>query len=296
MAVAEATPPGAEATPPGAAKAQATPGRAWTRNLAVTVPGGVIALVVLACYLGPLVLPIPEPIGGDILEAQLPALSSGHLLGTDASGNDVLSRLLHGGRTSLFVAVAVNVLGLAIGGTLGALSAYAGGVVDTIIMRVLDVFIAFPSLVLILAVAQSLGPSRTNSILALVFFSVPAFARVSRAATLSLRELPFMQAAKLCGTSTWRVLLRHIAPNITPQLITFGMLGMGLVIVLEGALSFLGLGIPLPQPSWGNMISAGQESLAATPMLVVWPSLMLFVTVLAFNLFGEALRSRWSAR
>ncbi|XRQ10507.1 ABC transporter permease [Actinomadura welshii] len=285
-----------DAAPPGAAKAQARPRRAWVANLGVTVPGAVIALVALACFLGPLVLPIPKPVGGDILEARLPAFSPGHLLGTDGSGNDVLSRLLHGGRTSLYVAVAVNALGLAIGGTLGALSAYAGGIVDTIIMRVLDVFIAFPSLVLILAVAQSLGPSRTNSILALAFFSVPAFARVSRAATLSLRELPFMQAAKLSGTSTRRVLLRHIAPNITPQLITFGMLGMGLVIVLEGALSFLGLGIPLPQPSWGNMISEGQESLGAAPMLVVWPSLMLFVTVLAFNLFGEALRSRWSSR
>lgn len=286
----------AEAVPPGASTAEARPRRARAGNLGVIVPGAVIALVALACFAGPLVLPIPEPVGGDILEAQLPAFSSGHLLGTDGSGNDVLSRLLHGGRTSLFVAVAVNALGLLIGGTLGALSAYAGGIVDTIIMRVLDVFIAFPSLVLILAVAQSLGPSRTNSILALAFFSIPAFARVSRAATLSLRELPFMQAAQLCGTKTWRVLLRHIAPNITPQLITFGMLGMGLVIVLEGALSFLGLGIPLPQPSWGNMISEGQESLGATPMLVVWPSLALFVTVLAFNLFGEALRSRWSSR
>ncbi|HEY8481574.1 MAG TPA: ABC transporter permease [Spirillospora sp.] len=291
MAVADAVPSGGMA---GARRAR--PRRAWAANLAVIIPGGVIALVTLACFLGPLVLPIPKPIGGDILEAQLPAFSPGHPLGTDASGNDVLSRLLYGGRSSLIVAVAVNVLGLAVGGTLGALSAYAGGVVDTIIMRVLDVFIAFPSLVLILAVAQSLGPSRTNSILALAFFAVPAFARVSRAATLSLRELPFMQAAQLCGTRTWRVLLRHIAPNITPQLITFGMLGMGLVIVLEGALSFLGLGIPLPRPSWGNMISEGQESLGATPMLVVWPSVMLFITVLAFNLFGEALRSRWSSR
>jgi peptide/nickel transport system permease protein len=150
--------------------------------------------------------------------------------------------------------------------------------------------------VLIIAVAQSLGASLTNTILALAFFSVPAFARITRAATLSLREQPFMAAAELCGTRRWRVLLRHIAPNIAPQVITFAMLGMGLVIVIEGALSFLGLGIPPPAPSWGNMISQGQASLTATPMLVVWPSVTLFVTVLAFNLLGEAVRMRWSAR
>jgi peptide/nickel transport system permease protein len=158
------------------------------------------------------------------------------------------------------------------------------------------VLIAFPSLVLTLAVAQSLGPSQTNTILALAFFSIPAFARISRAATLRLRELPFMAAAGLCGTPGWRILLRHVAPNIAPQLVTFGMLGMGIVIVIEGALSFLGLGIPPPAPSWGNMIAQGQQSISATPMLVVWPSAVLFVTVLAFNLLGENLRARWSGR
>lgn len=187
-------------------------------------------------------------------------------------------------------------LGLVVGGTLGAVSGHVGGITDTVIMRLLDVLIAFPSLVLTLAVAQSLGPSRTNTILALAFFSVPAFARIARAATLRLRELPFMAAARLCGTSAPRILLRHVAPNIAPQLITFGMLGMGIVIVIEGALSFLGLGIPLPEPSWGNMISQGQQSLSATPLLVVWPCAALFVTVLAFNLLGETLRARWSGR
>ena len=268
----------------------------WLRHLEVALPAGMIALVVLACVVGPLVLPIPAPTGGSVLESYLPAFSRGHLLGTDPNGNDILSRILYGGRSSLTVAVAVNLLGLAVGGMLGALSGYLGGVVDTVIMRVLDVLIAFPSLVLTLAVAQSLGPSQTNTVLALAFFSVPAYARIARSATLRLRELPFMAAAQLCGTPWWRVLLRHVAPNIAPQLITFGMLGMGIVIVIEGALSFLGLGIPPPAPSWGNMIAQGQQSLSATPMLVVWPCLVLFVTVLAFNLLGETLRARWSGR
>ena len=269
---------------------------ALARRLEVALPAGMLLLVAAACFLGPLVLPVPPPVGGSVLESYLPALSPGHLLGTDPNGNDILSRILHGGRSSLVVAVAVNVLGLVVGGTLGALSGYLGGAADTVIMRVLDVLIAFPSLVLTLAVAQSLGPSQTNTIFALAFFSIPAFARISRAATLRLREQPFMAAAQLCGTPRWRVLLRHIAPNTAPQLITFGMLGMGIVMVIEGALSFLGLGIPPPAPSWGNMIAQGQQSLSATPMLVVWPCAALFVTVLAFNLLGETLRARWSGR
>jgi peptide/nickel transport system permease protein len=290
MAVAEATPAVVETdTAPPA-------GRSWRHSLGIVVPGAVAAFVALACFLGPLVLPVPAPVGGSVLESYLPAFSPGHLLGTDPNGNDIFSRILHGGRSSLVVAVSVNLLGLLVGGTLGALSGHLGGATDTVIMRLLDILIAFPSLVLTLAVAQSLGPSQTNTVLALAFFSIPAFARISRAATLRLRELPFMAAAGLCGTSGRRILLRHVAPNIAPQLVTFGMLGMGIVIVIEGALSFLGLGIPPPAPSWGNMIAQGQQSLSATPMLVVWPSAVLFVTVLAFNLLGENLRARWSGR
>lgn len=287
MAIAEAT---TAVAPPEEA------GRGWARRLAIIVPAAAVALVTLACFVAPLVLPIPKPTGGNVVEAYLPAFSRGHLLGTDPNGNDILARILYGGRNSLFVAVTVNVVGIAVGGTSGALSAYFGGAADMVIMRVFDVFIAFPALVLILAVAQSLGPSKLNTIMALSFFSIPATARISRASTLSLCEQPFIAAAKLCGTS-WRcTLLRHIAPNIAPQLLTFAILGMGLIIVIEGALSFLGLGIAPPAPSWGNMIAEGQASLSATPMLVIWPSLVLFVTVLAFNLLGDALRARWSSR
>jgi peptide/nickel transport system permease protein len=272
-----------------------TPDRAWGRRLAIIIPAALIGLVTLACFVAPLVLPIPKPTGGNVVDAYLPAFSRGHLLGTDPNGNDILARILYGGRNSLFVAVAVNVAGMAVGGTFGALSAYLGGAADMLIMRVFDVFIAFPALVLILAVAQSLGPSKLNTIMALSFFSIPATARISRASTLSLCEQPFIAAAKLCGTSWRRTLLRHIAPNIAPQLLTFAILGMGLIIVIEGALSFLGLGIPPPQPSWGNMIFDGQAVLSAEPKLVLLPSAFLFVTVLAFNLLGDALRARGNA-
>ncbi len=268
--------------------------RGRVRAPEIVVPAAILAVIVAACFLGPLVLPIAEPVGGNVLESLRPAFSPGHLLGTDPNGNDILARILHGGQSSLVVALAVNLIGLLLGGTLGALSGFVGGKTDTVIMRLLDVLIAFPSLVLTLAVAQSLGPSRTNTIFALAFFSVPAFGRVSRAATLRIRELPFMTAAELCGTPTWRVLARHLAPNIAPQLVTFGLLGMGIVIVIEGALSFLGLGVPPPAPSWGNMIAEGRNVLSAEPRFVLLPSAFLFVTVLSFNLLGDAVRTRWN--
>jgi peptide/nickel transport system permease protein len=279
------------------AAAEPTWGRSrLTESLELTIPLVLIALILIACFLGPTIFSLPAPVGGNILESNLPLFSSGHPLGTDQVGNDTLSRLLHGGRASLQIAIAVNLIGLVVGGSLGALAAYLGGKVDPVIMRLLDVLIAFPSLVLALAIAQSLGPSKTNTVFALAFFGIAAFARISRAATLQLREQTFMTAARLAGTPAWRTLIRHIAPNIMPGLVTFALLGMGIIIILEGALSFLGLGVPPPAPSWGNMIATGQQTLSATPRDVLLPSAFLFVTVLAFNLLGDALRSRWSVR
>ena len=249
-------------------------------------------VILFLCFVWPLFGTVPKPTGGNILDANIPSFSSGHPLGTDQVGNDLWSRLLYGGRNSLEIAFAVNLIGLVLGGLLGALAAYWGSFTDTVIMRILDVLIAFPSLVLALAVAQSLGASKLHTIYALCFFSVPAFARLARAGTLRLRERPFMLAARLAGTRAPRILLRHVAPNIVPQLITFGLLGIGVTIILEGALSFLGLGVPPPEPSWGNMIFDGQAVLSAEPKLVLLPSAFLFVTVLAFNLLGDALRSR----
>ena len=280
----------------GAVKPAGKRGADWRRALPILLPAAAVGIVVLACFVVPLLVTMHPPTGGSVLSSRLPAGSPGHPLGTDINGNDILSRLLYGGRASLVVAVTVNLLGLVLGGTLGALSGYLSGTFDTVIMRFLDVLIAFPALVLTLAVAQALGPSQRNTILALAFFSIPAFARIARAATLKLCELPFMAAAQLCGTPGWRVLLRHVTPNIGPQLLSFMMLGMGIIIITEGALSFLGLGIPRPAPSWGNMIFEASQTLSATPMQVVWPSMALLVTVLAFNLLGENLRSRWSGR
>ncbi len=268
--------------------------RYLSRLRAFAVPLAMLAGIAAACFLGPSLLHIPPPVGGSAVSSGLPPLSAGHLLGTDQNGNDVFSRLLHGGRVSLAIAMTVNVVGILVGGTLGAASAQRGGFLDSLFMRAMDVLIAFPALVMILAVAEALGPGMRSTILALTFFSVPAFARVSRAATLRLRERPFMLAAVLSGTRPGAVLLRHIAPHVLPQLIAFGLLGMGVSIIIEGALSFLGLGIQPPDPSWGNMIAQGQQTLTVTPYLLIVPGCALFATVLAFNWLGEILRERWS--
>jgi peptide/nickel transport system permease protein len=234
------------------------------------------------------------PTGGSILNAGLPPLSPGHIFGTDPVGNDIFSRILYGGRVSFEVGLSVTAIGLVIGGLLGTAAGYWGGAADTVIMRVLDVLIAFPALVLALAIAEGLGPSEMHVIWALSIFSIPAFGRIARSATLSLRGQTFMLAARLAGTSRPRMILRHVLPNIMPQLLTFSLLGIGVVIILEGALSFLGLGIPLPEASWGSMIAQGQGTLSASPELVLIPSAFLFVTVVALNVLGDALRERWA--
>jgi peptide/nickel transport system permease protein len=272
-------------------------GRGRLRTYAgIGVPSLLVLLIFALCFVWPVIGPVPPPTGGSVLDANLPLFSPGHFLGTDAVGNDEWSRLLYGGRASLEIALAVNALGLLVGGLLGAVAAYLGGWRDSVIMRVLDVLIAFPSLVLALAVAEGLGPSEVHAIWALSFFSVPAFGRIARAATLRVREQNYMVAAGLSGTGHTRTLVRHVVPNILPQLLTFALLGMGITVILEGALSFLGLGIPPPAPSWGNMIAAGQGLLSAQPRFVLLPSLALFVTVVSFNLLGDALRAHWSER
>src|SRR5215467_4017653 len=231
--------PAADATP-------AAPVRRKTRGraspLRIWLPLGFLVLLAAACFIWPQIYPVPKPVGGSILEAGLPPFSPGHILGTDPNGNDVLSRILYGGQVSFEVGFAVTVIGLVIGSLLGMVAGYWRGAVDTTISRMLDVLIAFPALVLALAIAEGLGPSEPHVIWALAFFSVPAFGRVARGATIALRERTFMLAARLSGTRGHRVILRHVIPNIAPQLLTFSLLGIGVAMILEGALSFLGLG------------------------------------------------------
>jgi peptide/nickel transport system permease protein len=282
-----------------AAAVAVRPARARGRlrhSLALYLPAGLLAVIIAACFLWPLVGNVPPPVGGSVLDASLPVGTPGHLLGTDAAGNDIFSRLLYGGRVSLEVGAATQVIGIVLGGLIGMIAGYSRGILAAVLMRVLDVFIAFPSLVLALAIAEGLGPGELHVIWALSFYSVPAFARLARAATLRLREANFMLAASLGGTPRWRIVLFHLAPNLLPQQLTFALLGAGVAIIQEGALSFLSLGVPPPGASWGNMIASGMQTLSVQPSLVLLPCLALLITVAALNLLGDALRARWSAR
>jgi peptide/nickel transport system permease protein len=263
-------------------------------DLDIWVPAAVLVLIALACYLGPWLLAVPDPLVGELRDANQPLFAPGHLLGTDTIGRDVLSRVLHGGRLSLEVAVLTNVIGLVVGGALGVVAGFRRGRFDAITMRGLDVLLAFPGLVLSIVIASYLGPSKQNVIFAISFFSIPAFARLARAATLKLREQTYVVAAGLSGQRDTKIIVRHVVPNVAPQLLTYSLLHVGIVIVIESALSFLGVGVPPPAPSWGNMISTGQVYLATDPELVLVPSVVLFVTVVAVNVLGDALRSRWA--
>lgn len=211
-------------------------------------------------------------------------------------GNDILSRLLHGGQLSLIVGFCTNLAGIVLGGFIGILAGYKGGLIDATIMRVLDVLMAFPALVLAIVVANYLGPSLPNLIGTLTIFTVPLYARIARASTLKQREHIYISAARVVGQRDLSILIRHIAPNAAAPLLTASLLAFGVVIVVEATLSFLGLGIPPPEPTWGNMIARGQASLSTDPALVFVPSALLFLTVISLNLVGDAARRRWGSK
>jgi peptide/nickel transport system permease protein len=266
------------------------------RALRLWVPAVVLILLLAICFLLPLVVTLPSSTNGDIIVNNEPPFSPGHWLGTNVQGVDIFSQLVYGGQVAIEISLAVTVLGMAIGCTLGIVAAYFGGWVDAVISRLLDILIAFPALVLALVIAEGLGPSETHVIAALSVFSIPAFGRLARGATLTIRGLPYMTAARLCGTRAWRIIARHILPNIMPGIVTFSLLGIGVVIILEGALDFLGYGIPAPEASWGSMIASGQQVLTAQPEYVLIPSIVLLITVVALNTLGDALRERWGVQ
>jgi peptide/nickel transport system permease protein len=266
------------------------------RALRLWVPAAVLILLLAICFLLPLVVTLPSSTNGDIISNNEPPFSPGHWLGTNVQGVDIFSQLVYGGQVAFEVSLAVTVIGIAVGGTLGVVAGYFGGWVDAVLSRVLDVLIAFPALVLALVIAEGLGPSEFHVILALSVFAIPAVWRIARGATLTIRGLPYMTAARLSGTRPWRAIARHILPNILPGIVTFSLLGVGVVIILEGALDFLGYGIPAPKASWGNMISNGQQVLTAQPEYVLIPSIALLITVVALNTLGDALRERWGVQ
>jgi peptide/nickel transport system permease protein len=274
------------------------PGRLQSilRSLELWVPFGFVIFVILACFVWPEVYPVPKPINANILYANLPLFSRGHILGTDPLGNDVMSRLLYGGRVSLEVGFGSTGIGLIVGTAIGTVAGYVGGLIDSILMRIMDMLLAFPALILLLVISEYLGPSEIHVIWAISFFAIPAVARIARSATLRLRGQNFIVSARLVGTRTWRILLRHFVPNIIPTLMTFSLLGVSAAIIAEAALSFLGFGVPPPGPSWGNMIAYAEQNLYTRPYQVLIPAAALFLTVAALNLVGDAVRARAASR
>jgi peptide/nickel transport system permease protein len=235
------------------------------------------------------VLPF-SPTDMDMLERRA-APSALHWLGNDGLGRDELARLVHGARISLTVGLCAPVIGLTIGGALGMLAGYFRGRFETLVVGSMDVLLAFPPLILALAVTAYLGQSLLNLTCILGVLGIPAFMRVARAATLTLARREFVIAAQALGATHARILLRELLPNVFLPLFAFFLLGVAVTIVVEGALSFLGLGVPPPISSWGSMIGEGRESLDVAPRLAFIPAVTLFLTVLSFNLVGDTLKA-----
>lgn len=236
------------------------------------------------------VLPIPSPDALDPFKRLQPIGTPGHLLGTDDLGRDVLSRIIYGSRVSLIVGLTAFVVGIVVGGGLGMVAGQVGGRLEQLITWLMDVLLSFPALILLIALVAFAGHSLLHISLALGFLSIPVFARLSRATTLSTADRDFVKAARCAGLSPVRILRREILPNVLPGLLAYGLIAMGATIVVEGSLSFLGLSVSAPTPSWGGLIAAGQSLLQTNPGLVLIPSAVLCLTVLAFNLAGDTLR------
>lgn len=259
------------------------------RRNAMLILGLIIVLgVTFAAVFAPLIAPFdPNELH---LDAILKAPCAEFPLGTDRLGRDVLSRLLYGGRVSLWVGFVAVGISISIGALLGLVSGYFGGLVDEIVMRFVDIMLCFPSFFLILAVVAFLEPSLFNIMVVIGLTSWMGVARLVRAETLTLREREFVSAARLAGTSTWRIMTQHILPNAMAPVTISAILGIGGAILIESGLSFLGLGAQPPQASWGNMLMDGKSVIEEASWLSLFPGLAILITVLGYNLLGESLR------
>jgi peptide/nickel transport system permease protein len=261
----------------------------------VTLAAGLVALLFLVALLAPFISP-HDPIAVNADNAYLRPFSPGHLLGTDELGRDLLSRMLWGARVSLPVAFVAVAVGLIAGGLIGLVSGYAGGVVDLLLMRVIDALLAFPALILAIAIVAALGPSLRNAMIAIGIVAIPGYARLVRAVVLQLKQMEFIVATRSLGATPLRLIFRHVVPNLLNPIIVQISLSAGFAILAEATLSFLGLGAQVPTPDWGQMINSGATFLANDPWLAIVPGAAISVTVYSFNLLGDSLRDALDPR
>jgi peptide/nickel transport system permease protein len=250
----------------------------------------IVSLAVIAALVGPWLVPF-DPSTQE-LALRLEGPSRLHWLGLDELGRDILARVMSGARVSLLVGLVVVSLSAFIGAGLGAIAGYYRGAIDEVISRLMDILLAFPGLLLAIAVVAVLGPSLANVVLALSLIGWVGYARVVRSQVLQVRELEYVAAARAIGADTPRILVRHVLPAVLPALIVQATLGMGGAILSEAALSFLGLGVQPPTPSWGAMINYGRAHLLDAPHLTVFPGVAIAMLVLGLNLLGDGLRDK----
>lgn len=262
----------------------------FIRRKPLGAAGGLIVLAMLLMAVFAELLATHDPVRTDPSQTLRPP-SSAHWLGTDYLGRDVYSRIVHGARISLAVGIASTLLGSVLGGVVGLLSGYVGGMTDLVTQRVMDIMQGLPLLVLALVMSAALGPSVTNVIVAISVPIIPRAARVIRSSVLSIREMPYVEAALSLGVRHLRVAFRHILPNTMGPFMILATAQLGSAILVEAALSFLGLGVPEPYPSWGRMLSiSAAEYAQKAPWLVLFPGMVISLAVFGTNLLGDALR------
>ncbi len=287
------------AAPPAAASPRRAERAAWREELGTfwrrfranrvgMLGGALVLLCVVVALLAPLIAPYaPDEIHSNW---RLYPPNEYFLLGTDEFGRDLLSRIMVGAQISLVVGVVSVALALLAGAALGLIAGYAGGWLDNVIMRCMDVLFAFPAILLAIGIMAMLGAGTTNATIAIGIVYAPSFARLTRASVLSLREQEFVEAARVLGLTDARIVLRHIVPNLMAPLLVQITFSLSTAILTEAALSFLGLGTPPPAPSWGGMLSASRRYVELSPWPAIFPGLAIMLLVLGFNLFGDGLR------
>jgi peptide/nickel transport system permease protein len=291
------TPPGEPAVAVAdVADAAALPSARRDRRWPPLVPLAIVAALLACAVLAPLLSP-HSPLEGSLGERLAPPVGMegakpGHLLGTDRHGRDTLSRLLHGARISLAVSVVGIALTGALGSFIGLLAGFLGGWVDTLLMRLVDISLSLPGILIAVLLSVVFEPSFTNVIIVIVFLLWPSYARLVRGETLGLKHQEFVALARIAGCSSLTIMFRHIVPNLIPSILVLATLHVGYVIVLEAALSFLGVGIPPPTPSWGVMVADGRGLIEQAWWISILPGIAILVTVLSLNILGDWVRDR----